>query len=73
MTKKGSFEEGLARLKEIDQALKAEDISLEKSVSLYQEAKLLVDRLHKSLDEAEIKVKNLQGDDVEVRLDDQVD
>lgn len=66
-----SFEAGLKRLEAIDQELKREDISLEDAVKLYEEAKKLSQVLHKSLDQAELKVKDLQGQDLKVELDEE--
>ena len=51
-----SFEQSILRIDEIIAQLSGGEISLEKSVQLYQEGLNIVSECKKSLDEAELKV-----------------
>lgn len=63
-----TFEEGLKRLKEIDQQMEKEE-RLDKSLALYKEAKELSHKLQKLLDQAELEITDLEGDPVSVQID----
>ena len=62
MTKKKtkSFEESLIRLQEISELLESEDVSLEESISLYEEGIILSNSCYELLDKAELKVTELK-------------
>jgi exodeoxyribonuclease VII small subunit len=51
------FEDSLARLEEIVETLESEEVDLEGSLKLYDEAKLLGEHCGKLLDDAEERVK----------------
>lgn len=55
----GSFETKLKRLQEIVNLLDSTSISLEESLKLYEEGMNLASELKKILDEAELKIINL--------------
>jgi exodeoxyribonuclease VII small subunit len=57
-----SFEENLARLEEVVQALEEGDIPLEKSLSLYEEGVEAYKCCRDALDEAEGQIKKLVED-----------
>lgn len=63
-----TFEEGMARLKKLVESLQG-DHSLEESLAIYKEAKALADRLEDRLEEAELSVRRLEGQEVDVTLD----
>ena len=54
------FEEAMARLETIVQAMEGDAVSLDESLALYTEGIALVRRLNKELDEAEQRVRILQ-------------
>lgn len=54
-----SFEDGYARLEEVIQQLEGGDLSLDKSVSLYEEGMQLAEHCGRKLDDAELKVTQL--------------
>jgi len=56
------FEEALGRLEDIVEKLESEEVDLEGSLNLYDEAKLLGERCTELLDEAERRVKVVDGD-----------
>lgn len=58
--KKLSFEESVERLDEIVHHLESGDLSLDKSLSLFEEGASLVKECSKMLDEAEQKVVQLK-------------
>ncbi len=58
--KKKTFEENLARLEEIVNALEDEGITLEKSVKLYEEGVKLASKCTLELENVERKIKILQ-------------
>jgi exodeoxyribonuclease VII small subunit len=63
MTKKNlNFEDSLARLEGIVDALEDNDVSLEESVKKFEEGIKLVKDCQKQLKEAELKVNKLMGD-----------
>ena len=63
MTKKNlNFEESLAKLEGIVDALEDNDVSLEESVKKFEEGIKLVKDCQKQLKEAELKVNKLMGD-----------
>ena len=63
MTKKNlNFEDSLAKLEGIVDALEANDVSLEDSVKKFEEGINLVKDCQKQLKEAELKVNKLMGD-----------
>ena len=63
MTKKNlNFEDSLAKLEGIVDALEDSDVSLEESVKKFEEGIELVKDCQKQLQEAELKVNKLMGD-----------
>ena len=63
MTKKNLiFEDSLAKLEGIVDALEDNDVSLEESVKKFEEGIKLVKDCQKQLKEAELKVNKLMGD-----------
>ena len=63
MTKKNlNFEDSLAKLGGIVDALEDNDVSLEESVKKFEEGIKLVKDCQKQLKEAELKVNKLMGD-----------
>ena len=63
MTKKNlNFEDSLAKLEGIVDALEDNDVSLEGSVKKFEEGIKLVKDCQKQLKEAELKVNKLMGD-----------
>ncbi len=68
MTFEGTFEEGMKRLQELSKELNRDDISLEQSTALYKEAQELGEALHQKLDEAELQIRDLEGEPVSVQL-----
>ena len=62
MTKKKtkSFEESLIRLQEISELLESDEVSLEESISLYEEGIILSNSCYELLDKAELKVTELK-------------
>ena len=63
MTKKNlNFEDSLAKLEGIVDALEDDDVSLEESVKKFEEGIKLVKDCQKQLQEAELKVNKLMSD-----------
>jgi len=63
MSKKNlNFEDSLAKLEGIVDALEDSDVSLEESVKKFEEGIKLVKDCQKQLQEAELKVNKLMGD-----------
>mgnify|MGYP001265090021 FL=1 len=63
MTKKNlNFEDSLAKLESIVDALEDNDVSLEESVKKFEEGIKLVKDCQSQLKEAELKVNKLMGD-----------
>ena len=63
MTKKNlNFEDSLAKLEGIVDALEDNDVNLEESVKKFEEGIKLVKDCQKQLKEAELKVSKLMGD-----------
>ena len=63
MTKKNlNFEDSLAKLEGIVDALEDNDVSLEESVKKFEEGIKLVKDCQRQLKEAELKVNKLMGD-----------
>ena len=62
MTKKktSSFEDSLTRLQQISELLESDDISLEESISLYEEGIKLSKVCYVQLNKAELKVTELK-------------
>jgi len=54
-----SFEDTYARLEEIIERLESDELSLEESVSLYEEGMKLAEHCDRQLDDAELKVTRL--------------
>lgn len=54
-----SFEKALSKLETIVQELEDESISLEKSIELYEEGIALSRQCTKTLEEAELRIKNV--------------
>ncbi len=55
-----SFEEAVARLEVIVKAMEGDAVTLDESLSLYEEGVALVKRCNRELDEAEQRVRILQ-------------
>ncbi|MCB0732509.1 MAG: exodeoxyribonuclease VII small subunit [Ignavibacteriae bacterium] len=63
MAKKNkTFEESLKRLQEISELLESNDITLEESLSLYEEGIKLSKSCHKTLENAQLKVEQLNNE-----------
>lgn len=60
--KKKSFEESMSRLQEISELLESDDVSLENSIKLYEEGIKLSEECFKALQNAELKVEELNKD-----------
>lgn len=56
-----TFEQSMERLEQIVQAMEEGDISLEKSMKLFQEGTELVRSCEKLLDEAQLQVKKIMA------------
>jgi exodeoxyribonuclease VII small subunit len=65
-----SVEEALARLEQIVQSLEEEDVSLEKSLALFEEGVRLADLLKRRLEEGELRVKKVLQSTEGFRLED---
>ena len=65
-----TFEEGMQRLSAIREEMKSGERSLEDNLALYKEARTIGDLLHKQLDEAELKIRTIDGEDVSIEVDD---
>ena len=59
-----TYEEALAELEEIVAALEGEQNQLEESIKLFERGQALAAHCSELLDAAELKVKQLAGDDV---------
>ena len=63
MSKKNkSFETSLKRLQEISELLEGDDVSLEESIKLYEEGIKLSKECYSTLENAELKVDELNND-----------
>lgn len=63
-------ESTLTRLEEIVAALESEDVSLERSLALFEEGVQLADHLKQCLEESELRVKQVIEDAEGFRLED---
>lgn len=63
-------ESTLARLEEIVAALENEDVSLERSLALFEEGVQLADQLKSRLEESELRIKQVIEDAEGFRLED---
>ncbi|MBI1793463.1 MAG: exodeoxyribonuclease VII small subunit [Chloroflexi bacterium] len=59
-----SYEEAFAELEKIVAALEGEQKSLDESMSLYERGQALVKRCAELLDQAELKVRQLSGNEL---------
>lgn len=59
-----SFEEALKRLEEIVQQLERGELGLEESLRLYEEGEALVRYCTQLLQNAELRIRNLQGEEI---------
>lgn len=59
-----SYEEALAELEEIVSALEGEQNQLEESIRLFERGQLLASRCSALLEAAELKVKQVAGDEI---------
>lgn len=59
-----SYEEALAELEEIVSALEAEQNQLEESIKLFERGQALAARCGELLEAAELKVKQVAGDEI---------
>jgi exodeoxyribonuclease VII small subunit len=57
-----SFEESIARLEEISEALESGELPLEDAIKLYEEGIDLSKACYKKLEEAELKITQLRKD-----------
>lgn len=74
--KKNSFKENLVRLEEIAEALESNDLEIEKAIELYEEGVQLSKLCTITLNEAELKVKELKNkfvDETSNDTDDDID
>lgn len=63
MSKKSkNFEDSLKRLQEISELLESDEIALDTSIKLYEEGMKLSKECYKILEEAELKVQELNND-----------
>ncbi|MFQ5795105.1 MAG: exodeoxyribonuclease VII small subunit [Candidatus Bipolaricaulia bacterium] len=53
------MEQGLTRLEEIVNALESDEVSLEESLTLFEEGVKLADMLKRKLNESELRVKQV--------------
>lgn len=60
-SEESSFEADLAQLTDVVEALEKGDLSLEKSLRLYEEGAKLTERCTKQLQDAELRVTQWQG------------
>lgn len=60
MSDKTNFEQKMARLEEIVRLIESENTPLEKAVELYAEAAKLADECNKTLNEAELILKEIK-------------
>lgn len=63
-----SLEERLARLEEIVQELENEEVSLERSLSLFEEGVRLAEAVHRELEESHLRVRKVL-EEAEVQID----
>lgn len=68
---KMTFEEKLGRLSEIVERLEGKAMGLEESLKLYQEGKALSAELSKELEEAKLKIEELNEDKESDKADNQ--
>lgn len=59
-----SYEEAFAELEKVVAALEGEQKSLDESMSLYERGQALVKRCAELLDQAELKVRQLSGNEL---------
>ena len=59
-----SYEQALLQLEEIVKALESEEHSLDKALALFERGQALTKHCTNLLDEAELKVKSLSGDEI---------
>ncbi len=59
-----TYEAAFAELQAIIESLEGEQSSLDEATSLYERGQLLVKRCQELLDQAELKVKQLSGNDL---------
>ena len=59
-----SYEQALIQLEEIVKALESEEHSLDKALALFERGQALTKHCTNLLDEAELKVKSLSGDEI---------
>lgn len=65
-----SFEEALSRLETIVEELEDESISLEKSIELYEEGLKLSKLCTQTLEEAELRIENVSGQQADNDIED---
>lgn len=74
--KKNSFKENLIRLEEISELLESNDLEIEKAIELYEEGVQLSKLCMNTLNETELKVKELKNkfvDETSNDTDDDID
>ena len=62
MSEKITFEQKLSRLEEIVKLIENDDLSLEKAIELYAEATKLAAECNKTLNQAELTLKEIKVD-----------
>jgi exodeoxyribonuclease VII small subunit len=58
-----SFEEALQKIRDIVTALESGDLTLEESMTRYQEGSQLIDQCRTTIDEAEMRITELTRED----------
>jgi exodeoxyribonuclease VII small subunit len=58
-----SFEEALQKIRDIVTALESGDLTLEESMTKYQEGSQLIDQCRTTIDEAEMRITELTRED----------
>lgn len=59
-----TFEESMKRLDEIVSKMEKEELSLEETIKLYEEASGLSDKCRKDLEEAKLKITTLSSGEI---------
>jgi len=62
-----SYEQALAELEEITRRLEENPPALDETLALYERGQMLAQRCASLLDQAELKVRQLSGDDLQNR------
>ena len=68
-----NFEKQLKRLKEIADTLENKELSIDETLKLFEEGMKLSKECKKSLEEIEVKVKKIVGEEADIELEDEDD